>query len=128
MDLLMTARRCEQCGALFRTPRCQPCTRAANKHRATLRARTPRPEYAGAWRYNSQQLRTQHIALHGYVCFGLHIPNCPIVDTHPAHDLVVDHDLGVICRQCNAIKANTYDRARHNQRTITDTIPEDHTR
>lgn len=110
MDLLMAARRCQNCGAIFRTPRCRTCTRTADKQRAATRGPRPRPEYAGAWRYNSQQLRAQHIALHGLICFGLHIPNCPDIPAHPAHDLVVDHDLGVICRQCNAIKANTHDR------------------
>lgn len=108
----MTARRCQNCGALITTPRCRSCTRAADRTRAALR-RTPRTQYAGAWRYNSQQLRHQHIAIHGLICPGLHLDGCPQTDRHPAADLVVDHDIGVICRSCNAIKANTYDRTRH---------------
>lgn len=40
------------------------------------------------------------------------MPNHPGRPPHPAYDLVVDHDLGVICRQCNSHKAATHDRGR----------------
>ena len=40
------------------------------------------------------------------------MPNHPGRPAHPAYDLVVDHDLGVICRQCNSHKAATHDRER----------------
>jgi len=119
MDLLMAARRCQQCGALIRTTRCKTCTRAADKQRAALRGPRPRPEYAGNWRYNSTQQRLQHVQLHGWNCFGLNHPGCPHIPPHPALDLVLDHDWGVMCRQCNAIKANTYDRRPHPPTTET---------
>jgi hypothetical protein len=119
MDLLMAARRCQQCGTLIRTSRCRTCARAADKHRATLRGPRARPEYAGNWRYNSAQQRAQHIQLHGWNCFGLNHPGCPPIPPHPATDLVLDHDFGVMCRQCNAIKANTYDRHPHSPTTET---------
>jgi hypothetical protein len=40
------------------------------------------------------------------------MPNHPGRPGHPAYDLVVDHDLGVLCRSCNSSKAATYDRER----------------
>ena len=67
-------------------------------------------EYAGNWRYNSQQLRLEWIAIHGHWCPGWQIEGHTGRPAHPATDLVVDHDLGVMCRSCNSHKAATYDR------------------
>ena len=36
------------------------------------------------------------------------MPNYPGHGPHPATDLVVDHDLGVLCRSCNSSKAATH--------------------
>jgi len=107
----MAKRRCENCGGWITPPtQCQPCRRTYERGRA--RGRGSREEYAGNWRYNSQQLRLNWIALHGYNCPGWTMPNYPGRPPHPATDLVLDHDLGILCRSCNSSKAATHDRAR----------------
>ena len=107
----MAARRCETCGGWVTPPtQCKPCRQAYEGGRSRGRGR--REEYAGNWRYNSQQLRLEWIILHGFNCPGWTMPNHPGRPPHPAYDLVVDHDLGVLCRQCNSHKAATHDRGR----------------
>lgn len=107
----MAKRRCENCGGWVTPPtQCQPCRRTYERGRSRGRGR--REEYAGNWRYNSQQLRLEWITLHGYNCPGWTMPNYPGRPPHPATDLVVDHDLGILCRSCNSSKAATHDRAR----------------
>lgn len=48
----------------------------------------------------------------GYYCPGWRLPDYPGHSPHPATDLVVDHDLGILCRSCNSSKAATHDRDR----------------
>jgi hypothetical protein len=55
------------------------------------------------------------------------MPNHPGRPGHPAYDLVVDHDLGILCRSCNSSKAATFDRERRRNQpppTNTHTTPE----
>lgn len=107
----MAKRRCEKCGGWITPPNpCQPCRTLYERGRS--KGRGTRDEYAGNWRYNSQQLRIQWITLHGYNCPGWHIEGWTGRPPHPATDLVVDHDLGVMCRSCNSHKAATHDRHR----------------
>ena len=107
----MPQRPCIKCGGPTPNPtRCEPCRRAYERGR--YKARPPREEYAGGWRHYSQQLRLEWITIHGYHCPGWTMPNYPGHGPHPATDLVVDHDLGILCRSCNSSKAATFDRAR----------------
>ena len=107
----MPQRPCIKCGAPTPNPtRCEPCRRAYERGRS--KARGQRDEYAGAWRYQSQQLRLEWINLYGYFCPGWNIQGWTGRPPHPATDLVVDHDLGVMCRSCNSSKAATHDRGR----------------
>ena len=107
----MPQRPCIKCGGPTPNPtRCEPCRRAYERGRSKQRGR--REEYAGGWRHHSQQLRIEWITIHGYHCPGWTMPNYPGHGPHPATDLVVDHDLGVLCRSCNSSKAATHDRER----------------
>lgn len=75
----------------------------------TTRARCPTchaRRYGSSWRTTSRTTIAEHIARHGPTCPGYHRP----AHTVPATHLVTDHDLGVLCRSCNAAKANTEDR------------------
>lgn len=96
-------RRCLDCTRLVHLgPRCSTCQRARDRRRW----QTKRHRYDTAWRATSKQTRDEHLATHGPTCPGYARP------AHPATDLVVDHDLGVLCRTCNAVKANTADRGK----------------
>lgn len=98
-------KRCIDCTKLIHQgPRCGTCQRTRDRQRW----QTKRTRYDADWRKGSTQARADHLATHGPVCPGF---------TRPAHivtaaDLVVDHDLGVMCRSCNAVKANTVDRGK----------------
>jgi 5-methylcytosine-specific restriction enzyme A len=48
----------------------------------------------------------EHRACHGDWCPGFGLP------AHADADLVVDHDVGVLCRSCNGRKAATVDKQR----------------
>jgi hypothetical protein len=50
------------------------------------------------------------VAQHGQVCPGWGRP------AHESTDLVVDHDVGPLCRSCNSRKAATVDKARARDR------------
>jgi len=120
----MTARRCETCGGWISPPQpCKPCRTTYERGRSRGRGR--REEYAGSWRYNSQQLRLQWIAIHGHWCPGWTTPEDRGHPAHPATDLVVDHDLGIMCRSCNSSKAATHDRRRKAQAPPTPPTPGD---
>ena len=107
----MAKRPCFECGAPTPNPtRCEPCRRSYERGRTKGRGR--REEYAGDWRYQSKQLRLEWISINGYYCPGWAIPNYQGHHPHPATDLVVDHDLGILCRSCNSSKAATHDRDR----------------
>jgi hypothetical protein len=62
--------------------------------------------YNGTWRTTSKQAIAHHTQQHGMMCPGWQRP------PHPAHDgdLVTDHDVGVLCRACNGVKAATFDK------------------
>lgn len=91
----------KRCGKPTTRTRCPQCQREWDRGRNQAKAST----YTTEWRRNSRTIRTQWVATHGWWCPGWqhHQP-------HPSRDLVVDHDHGVMCRQANAIKANTIDR------------------
>jgi hypothetical protein len=84
---------------------CQKLFRGAGSlcpDHATTRARG----YGAPWAKRSRRARQAWISEHGWLCPGWKRPH------HVADDLVVDHDLGVLCRQCNSTKAATEDKAR----------------
>jgi hypothetical protein len=92
-------RHCLDCGTLTPNTRCPTCTRTRSNQRQ-------RPEYEGNWRTQSQHTRTAWVATHGWWCPGW--DRTP----HESHDLVVDHDVGVLCRSCNGAKAGGYDKRK----------------
>lgn len=115
-------RRCLDCPAITKAARCDACAKARRtaynatpRHRATQAAyeRTPARKaykakrYGGTWAADSKATRAAHVAQHGWTCPGYKR------DPHPSADLVVDHDLGVLCRSCNAVKASTEDASKH---------------
>jgi len=61
----------------------------------------------GGWRKRSAATITAHREKFGNVCPGWRI------DRHVSTDLVVDHDVGVLCRSCNGRKAATDDKVKH---------------
>lgn len=89
-------------------PRCKACATRWDATRTTRRAPQRQAAYGGSWRRNSERIRKEWVASKGWVCpgYGPHHP------PHPSTDLVVDHDLGVMCRAANGIKAATVDRHR----------------
>jgi hypothetical protein len=101
-------RACLGCGRSTRNgPRCTTCARAHD--RATWAKRGKSERYrTGGWEQRSKALRAQHVALYGPLCPGWQ---------RGAHyvrpdQLVVDHDVGVMCRACNSRKAATVDKTR----------------
>lgn len=62
--------------------------------------------YGTTWQRQAAQKIAAHRAAHGNWCPGWNTPS------HPATDLVVDHDVGVLCRGCNSRKANLADKPR----------------
>lgn len=100
----MPKRHCLDCRALIdrtrtRCPRCQ-ATRTAPKRAADAK------RYDSQWRAESARVRQAWVAAHGWVCPGWER------DAHPSTDLVVDHDVGPLCRRCNSSKAGGYDKAK----------------
>jgi len=65
-----------------------------------------RAAYGGGWKRAARAAVKAHVAAHGWFCPGWDRPS------HPAADLVVDHDVGVLCRKCNSAKAGSYDKQR----------------
>lgn len=99
----MAKRPCLGCDTPTTGPRCPRCQHADDNQRwATGKG----DRYNTAWRKHSQQTRTAWVEAHGWNCPGYQRP------PHPHRDLVVDHDLGVLCRPCNAVKASTTDKQR----------------
>jgi hypothetical protein len=100
----MPRRRCLDCTTLTSTSRCPRCAAAADRDR---RARLGHPaRYGGDWDRRSRDIRAAWLAEHGPLCPGWDTP------AHDATDLVVDHDIGVLCRPCNSRKAATTDKQR----------------
>lgn len=102
-------RRCIDCGRITHNPmRCTTCARSNSRITWARRGKGQRYR-SGGWEQQSKQLRAQHLATHGPVCPGW---------ARPPHRcspqaLVVDHDAGVMCRSCNAVKAATVDKKRN---------------
>ena len=114
----MPKRPCLDCGVLVDGGGSRCPAHATERTRESERGRGPKPphyatRYDWAWRQHSKQLRAEHVRSRGER--GLP-PLCPGWDTPPhpttAEQLVVDHDIGVMCRACNSRKAATHDRAR----------------
>lgn len=97
----MPQRFCAVCGRLSgNQSRC-----AAHKIKRADRKSTTN-DYSGAWRRQSEKTRAEWVEAHGEVCPGWN------KSAHPSKDLVVDHDVGVLCRACNGRKAATHDKQR----------------
>lgn len=112
----MPKRPCLSCGTLTDGTRCPE--HATQQRRAYEARRGPKPphyakRYDWAWRQHSKQLRDEYVKHWGEA--GLP-PYCPGWDTPPhpttAAELVVDHDVAILCRSCNSRKAATWDRQR----------------
>ena len=111
----MPMRRCLECQALF--------DGGGSRCPAHLKKRGPRKDRRGgdgtphhvrydhAWRKQSKQIREAYIETWGGMdgatpCRGWgRAPH-----TVDASELVVDHDLGVMCRACNSRKSVLWDR------------------
>lgn len=86
----MPPRPCLKCGILTaRGSRCPTCRTAQ------------RAKYRGDWPQRSRQAVAAHVAAHGWNCPGWGTP------PHPSRDLTLDHQVGVLCRECNARKRRT---------------------
>lgn len=97
----MAKRPCLDCGVPAVSTRCSACARAHDRQRwANGKGET----YDTEWRKHSRHQRDEWVQANGWVCPGWQRP------AHPSHDLVTDHDVGVLCRRCNAVKAATYDK------------------
>lgn len=99
----MPSRPCLDCGTPSKGARCPTHQREWEARR--WRAKSKRYRTNG-WESYSKQARANHLATYGPLCPGYAVPR-HYVD--PA-DLVVDHDLGVMCRRCNSRKAAIHDR------------------
>ena len=67
------------------------------------------PRYDSAWGRHSRQVRREWVAENGNLCPGWQVP------AHPSTDLVLDHDVGVLCRVCNGVKGGGHDKRRRNR-------------
>ena len=105
----MPTRRCLGCGQLTTDgSRCKACElkRNAAYEASPARRNYKKQRYGGTWQAKSKAIRQAWVQRHGWVCPGWQrLP-------HASSDLVVDHDVGVLCRTCNAKKAATADKAR----------------
>jgi 5-methylcytosine-specific restriction enzyme A len=101
-------RPCLDCGRLTRNPtRCGDCARTNSRTTWAKRGKGQRYRSAG-WEQQSKVRRAQHLEVYGPICPGWARPPHACA---PAA-LVVDHDIGVCCRSCNAVKAATVDKDR----------------
>ena len=98
----MARRPCLGCGRATTGARCPTCQQAHDAQR--WQAKSGR--YNGAWRRTSRDAIAAHRAQHGDICPGWKR------EPHPATDWVTDHDVGPLCRSCNAVKAATFDKER----------------
>lgn len=94
-------RPCLSCGTPTTSSRCTRCANANDRQRW---ADGKGQRYNTEWRKHSTATRQAWVEAHGWICPGWQRT------AHPSRDLVVDHDVGVMCRQCNAVKAATYDK------------------
>jgi 5-methylcytosine-specific restriction protein A len=90
--------------ALPAKARCAEHHRARDRQRGSSTARG----YGYAWQQVAHQAIAAHRAQHGDVCPGFGR------DAHRVDpcDWCCDHDLGPMCKSCNAVKANTHDKQR----------------
>jgi hypothetical protein len=72
--------------------------------------------YRGSWRRSAEKVLKAHRARFGDYCPGWRVA------PHRAVDLVVDHDVGPLCRRCNGSKAAIEDKARARARRRQPTI------
>lgn len=98
----MAKRPCLECGTPTPRTRCPSCERSHDHARGTTASRG----YGTQWRKDSERQRKAWVEANGWTCHGWEVPS------HPATDLVTDHDVGVLCRSCNARKAATVDKQR----------------
>ena len=102
----MAKRPCIDCSTPTPDARCPRCRQAHDARRWQAKAHT----YDTEWRKLSRRTRAAWVDAHGWICPGWDR------GTHPSTDLVVDHDVGVLCRGCNATKAATHDKQRAAER------------
>jgi hypothetical protein len=99
-------RACLGCGRATRNgPRCPDCARAHDRDTWAKRGKGRRYRSSG-WEQQSKLLRAQHLQVHGPLCPGWARGAHVVL----ARQLVVDHDVGVMCRACNSRKAATVDK------------------
>ena len=104
----MPKRTCLGCGAVTTNgSRCEGCQiKRVNRPDTPERTAHKQRTYNTAWRKASKAIRQAWLEQYGPVCPGWATP------AHPSTDLVVDHDVGVLCRKCNSRKAATHDRPK----------------
>jgi len=85
------------------TSRCERHPRRRTPQEIEERSR----KYDYAWNKESRRIRAAWVEAHGWVC-----PGWGGDEQHESHDLCVDHDVGVLCRHHNSVKAATYDRRK----------------
>lgn len=76
--------------------------------------------YNAAWARHAKATIAAYRTRHGDICPGWQRDPHPIT----ASEWVCDHDLGPLCRSCNAVKAATTDRARAKARAASQAQPE----
>jgi len=100
----MALRYCLDCRGLTDATRCPSCRGAHDRGRRKAAGYDQR--YDHAWRKHSKQTREAWVGGHGPWCPGYRRPGHWVTPTA----LVVDHDIGVLCRACNGTKAATEDK------------------
>jgi hypothetical protein len=99
-------RACLGCGRPTRNgARCPACARDQDRTTWAKRGKSARYR-SGGWEQQSKALRAQHVALYGPWCPGWARGGHWVRPDR----LVVDHDVGVLCRRCNSRKAATVDK------------------
>lgn len=102
-------RPCLDCGTPTRNgSRCPRCAGARGRARDRIRGSATARGYNSQWAARSQRLREQHLIQHGSVCPGWGRP----AHRCPPDELVLDHDVGILCVRCNSRKAATFDKPR----------------
>jgi hypothetical protein len=100
------------CAQLVRPPalRCAPHQALRDRQVDASRGTTAERGYGSEWQREARATLRAWVAEHGHVCPGW--GRRP----HESADLVVDHQVGPLCRSCNSRKAATFDKAQPRDR------------